>query len=141
MILIKIKKLKPEAIIPRYALPGDAGLDLFSCEDATINPGERYSFHTGIALEYPEGYCSLVWDKSGLSQKFGLKVLGGVFEHTYRGEYIICLLNLSKEPYCFKAGDKIAQLLIQPVATAEIEEVAELSESVRGEGRHGHTGK
>lgn len=141
MVQIKVKKLKPEAIIPRYALPGDAGLDLFCCEDATINPGERYFFHTGIALEYPEGYCSLVWDKSGLSQKFGLKVLGGVFEHTYRGEYIIGLVNLGQEPYYFKAGDKIAQLLIQPIMTAELIEVSELSESLRGTGSHGHTGK
>lgn len=138
---IKIKKLKPEAKLPAYALPGDAGLDLFTCEDVVILPGERKIISTGVAIELPEGYCALVWDKGGLSNKHGLKVMGGVFEYTYRGDYLICLLNTSDKEYSFSVGDKIAQLLIQPIESAAVEEVEELSESNRGESCYGSTGK
>jgi len=137
---IKIKKLRPDVKLPAYALKGDAGMDIFSYEDVVIKKGEKYIFKTGFALEFPEDYCALIWDKSGLSSK-GLKVIGGVFEYTYRGEYMIGLINLGKEDHHFEKGDKIAQLLIQPIITVELEEVEELSESVRGEGSHGSTGK
>jgi dUTP pyrophosphatase len=137
---IKINKLRPNVKLPAYALEGDVGMDIFSDEDVVIKQGEKHIFATGFALEYPEGYCTLIWDKSGLSSK-GLKVFGGVFEHTYRGEYMICLRNLGNSDYEFKKGDKIAQMLVQPIVSAELEEVEELSESVRGEGRHGSTGK
>ncbi|MFH1667789.1 MAG: dUTP diphosphatase [Candidatus Komeilibacteria bacterium] len=141
-VRVKIKKLRPDVKLPAYALPGDAGMDIFSNEaDVIIEPNQRHIFATGWALEYPEGYATLIWDKSGLSGKHGLKVMGGVFEYTYRGEYMICLLNTSDQPYQIKKGEKIAQMIIQPINTAELEEVTELSESVRGEGRHGHTGK
>jgi dUTP pyrophosphatase len=138
---IKIKKLRPDVRLPEYALEGDAGMDIFSNEDVIIQPGERHTFATGFALEYPEGYVSLIWDKSGLSSKYGLKVMGGVLDHNYRGEYMVCLGNFSNQAYEFKKGDKIAQLLIQAIISAELEEVEELSESVRGENRHGSTGK
>jgi dUTP diphosphatase len=138
---IKAKKLRPDAKLPSYALNGDAGLDMFSDEHAVIEPGKQYIFATGFALEIPKGFCALVWDKGGLSQKHGLKTMGGVFEHTYRGEYMICLLNTSDKSYEFHKGDKIAQLLIQPIVTAEFEEVTELSDSERGDGRYGSTGK
>ena len=138
---IKIKKLRNDVKLPSYALAGDAGLDMFSDEDVTIESGKQHVFATGFALEIPEGYCTLVWDKGGLSQKHGLKVMGGVFEYTYRGEYMICLLNTSDKSYGFKKGDKIAQLLIQPIVTAELEEAEELNETVRGDGRHGSTGR
>lgn len=137
---IKIKKLRPDVKLPAYALEGDAGLDIFSNEDVIIQPGERHVFATGFVLELPEGYCALIWDKGGLGAK-GLKVFGGVGEHTYRGEYMVCLGNFSDQAYHFKKGDKIAQLLIQPIVSAKLEEVEELSESIRGEGRHGSTGK
>lgn len=141
-VKVKVKKLRPDVILPAYALPGDAGMDIFSNEeDVTIGSGQRHVFAAGWALEYPEGYATLIWDKSGLSAKHGLKVMGGLFEYTYRGEYMICLLNTSDQSYEIKKGEKIAQMIIQPINTAEIEEVVELSESVRGEGRHGHTGK
>ncbi len=139
-VKIKIKKLRPDVKLPAYALEGDAGLDIFSNEDVIIKVGEQHIFKTGFALEIPEGYVALIWDKSGLGSK-GLKVFGGVGEYTYRGEYMVCLGNFSDQPYEFKKGDKIAQLLIQPIITAELEEVEELSETERGEGRHGSTGK
>lgn len=138
---IKVKKLHEEAIVPRYAKDGDSGMDLFTYQDVTIPAGERKMIGTGIAIEYPEGYCSLIWDKSGLAAKHGLKVLGGVFEHTYRGEYVVILLNTSDKEYIFNKGEKIAQLLFQPIVTAEVEVAEELSESIRGEGGFGSTGK
>ncbi|MDD4290050.1 MAG: dUTP diphosphatase [Patescibacteria group bacterium] len=140
-INIKIKKLYNDVITPTYALDGDAGLDIFSREDIIIEPMERYNFQTGFALEIPEGYCALIWDKSGVSMKRGLKVMGGVFEYTYRGEYSICLLNTGKEAQEFKKGDKIAQILIQPIITANIVEADILSETKRGSGKWGSTGK
>jgi len=138
-IKIKIKKLSKDAIIPSYAYKGDAGLDLFSCEDAIIFPGERKLISTGISAEIPEGYVGLVWDKSGIALK-GIKTMAGVADSGYRGEYKILLLNVGKENYRIKKGDKIAQLLIQPVLTSEIQEVEELSKTERGEGGFGSTG-
>ncbi len=137
---IKIKKLRPDVRLPEYALEGDAGMDIFSNEDVIIKKGEQHIFATGFALELPEGHCALIWDKGGLGAK-GLKVLGGVGDYNYRGEYMVALVNLGLEDYEFKKEDKIAQLLIQPIVSVELEEVEELSESVRGEGRHGSTGK
>jgi len=137
---VKVKKLRPDVKLPKYALEGDAGLDIFSNEDVIIKVGKQHIFKTGFALEMPAGYVALIWDKAGLGVK-GLKVFGGVGEYTYRGEYMVCLGNFSDRPYEFKKGDKIAQLLIQPIATAELEEVGELSETERGEGRYGSTGK
>lgn len=137
---LKIKKLNQDAKLPSYAHKGDAGLDLYSCEDCVIPAGERKLISTGIAIELPEGYVALVWDKSGIAANNGIKSMGGVIEYTYRGEYKVILFNTSKEDYEIKKGDKIAQLLIQPIETAEIEEVENLSESERGDGAFGSTG-
>ncbi|HJZ19058.1 MAG TPA: dUTP diphosphatase [Candidatus Nanoarchaeia archaeon] len=136
---IKVKRIHPDATISRYAHPGDAGMDLFSTEDYTLVPGERKLFGTGLQIELSEGYVSLIWDKSGVANK-GIKTMGGVIEHTYRGEYKVILVNLSNENYEIKKGQKIAQLLIQPIATAEVVEVSELSETQRGDGGFGSTG-
>lgn len=137
---IKIKKLRPDVKLPAYALEGDAGMDIFTDEDVIIKPGKQHLFKTGFALEFPVGYCALIWDKSGLSTK-GLKIFGGVIEHNYRGEYMVGIQNLGNKEYEFKKGDKIAQMLIQPVMRAEFEEVEKLNESNRGAGAYGHTGK
>ncbi len=139
-INIKIKKLNPYAIVPSYAHPGDAGLDVFSNEDCIIKAGDRYLVSTGFSMELPEGYVAFIKDKSGIASKFGITHLAGVIEYTYRGEYKIALLNTSKEDYIIKKGDKIAQLVILPVATAEIQETDELSETSRGAGGFGSTG-
>ena len=138
---IKIKRLHPDLQIPKYAHPGDAGMDIFSLEEITLKPGKRHHFKTGFALEMPEGYVSLIWDKSGLASKNGITSFGGVIEYTYRGEYGVVLYNAGDEDFHIGSGDKIAQLLIQKIETAEIEEVAELSDSKRGEGGFGSTGK
>lgn len=138
-ILIKVKKLHPDAKTPEYANKGDAGLDIFSYEDCIIEPGKRMLISTGISIELPEGYVALVWDKSGIALK-GIKSIGGVIDSTYRGEYKIILLNTSDENYIIKKGDKIAQILIQPVMTAEIQETNELSETKRDKGGFGSSG-
>ncbi|VVB80299.1 Deoxyuridine 5'-triphosphate nucleotidohydrolase [uncultured archaeon] len=135
-----VKKLHPNAILPSYAHAGDAGLDIYSVEDKIIQPGERALISTGLSMEFPAGYVCLIWDKSGIAAKNGIKTMGGVIEHTYRGEYKIVMLNTSKEDFKISKGQKIAQALIQPIVTAEVEEVQELTETKRGEGGFGSTG-
>ncbi|MFA5926929.1 MAG: dUTP diphosphatase [Patescibacteria group bacterium] len=137
---IKVKKLHPDAILPKYALPGDAGMDLYAVEETIVEPGKIVPVPTGIAIELPEGYVSLVWDKSSIPLRYGITTMGGVIEHTYRGEYRIIMHNSSTVPHTFERGDKIAQLLIQPIVSAQIVEVGELSESLRGQGGFGSTG-
>ena len=139
-IKIKIKKINPEAIIPHYSHDGDAGMDVYSCEDVLIKPGERFAVPIGLAIELPPGYVSLIWDKSGIALKQGITTMAGVIEHTYRGEHKILLFNTSNQDYKIKKGDKIAQLLIQPIIIAEIEEAQKLSETSRGDGGFGSTG-
>ena len=139
MINVKIKKLHEKAIIPSYAHNGDAGLDLFSVEDCILKPGERKLVGTGLSIELPKGYVSLIWDKSGVASK-GITTLGGVIEYTYRGEYKVILLNTSEQDFEIKKYQKIAQLLIQQIETPEIKEVKELSETSRGQDGFGSTG-
>jgi dUTP pyrophosphatase len=137
---IKIKKLKVDAKLPKYAHPGDIGLDLYAMESVTIAPMAHHRFWHGFALEFPEGYGAVIMDKSSIS-KAGLKTMGGVFDAGFRGEYNTHLVNLSSEAYTVEVGDKVSQLVIIPVAIAELEEVEELSGSARGEGGFGSTGK
>lgn len=140
-LTIKVKRLTPDAKLPAYARSGDAGFDLFAPTDVTLAPGERKGIPSGLAMELPEGYVGLIWDKSGLSIRSGLKTFGGVLDSGYRGEIVIGMMNLSDEPYTFEKGHKIAQMLIQKVEQAEILEADELSETERGEGGLGSTGK
>lgn len=137
---IKIKKLKDGAKLPKYHHPGDVGMDLFAMETVTISPMGHYRFWHGFALEFPEGYTAMVKDKSSIS-KAGLHQMGGVFDAGYRGEYNTHLVNLGSEPYTVEEGDKVAQLVIMPVIIAELEETDTLSDSARGEGMFGSTGK
>lgn len=139
-LVLKVKKLDPCAQIPRYALTHDAGLDLFCLDGGIIQPGEQYIFHTGIAVEIPSGHVGLVWERSGLSFKKGLKVMGGVVDSGYRGEVPVCLLNTSSKPVDIEAGTAVGQILIQPIVHAEIQEVEELSGSERGTRGFGSTG-
>lgn len=138
---IKIKRLNKEAVLPKYAHPGDVGMDVFSLEDYELKPGERKIFMVGFSLEFETGYAAIVKDKSSLPKNGGVHTMGGVFDAGYRGEYNVNLINLGPVSYMIKKGDKIAQLVIIPVEIAELEEVTELSESSRGEGRFGSTGK
>ena len=140
-MLLKVKKLHPDAKIPTYAHPGDAGMDIYSCEEVVLKPQEQVMIHTGIAMEIPDGYVGLVWDKSGLSTKHGLKTLAGVIDAGYRGEISIAMANVGNETYTFKKGEKIDQMPIQKVEQAEFAEVNELSLTSRGAGGFGSTGR
>lgn len=126
--------------MPSYAHPGDVGLDLYSLEEATIAPGAHHRFYNGFAMEFPEGYAAIVKDKGNIS-KAGLHTMGGVFDAGFRGEYNVHLVNLGNKPYTFEKGDKVAQLVILPVAHAKLIETERLSDSSRGVGRFGSTGK
>jgi dUTP pyrophosphatase len=137
---ILIKKLKADAKMPTFAKKGDAGMDLYSAQDVVLRPGQRISCRTGIAIKIPEGYVGLVWDKSGLSHKFGIKTLGGVFDSNYAGEYLVGLINLSGEDFEIKNGQKIAQLLIQKIEIPNIEIVEDLPRTNRGSEGFGSTG-
>jgi len=139
-IKIKVKKLRPDAITPHYNHEGDAGMDLYAVEDIILWPDEPVAVPTGLSIELPTGYVALVWDKSGLSLKEGIKTMAGVMDSNYRGEYKIVLINTTNQYYYIDKGDKIAQLLIQPVMRAEVEETRELSETSRGSGGFGSTG-
>ncbi len=137
---IKIKKLKEGAKLPKYHHPGDVGMDVYTMETVTVAPGESHRFWHGFALEFPIGYVALFMDKSSISSA-GLHIIGGVFDAGYRGEYNSLLVNLSDKSYTFEEGDKTAQIVVMPVAIVELEETDTLSESARGEGKFGSTGK
>jgi dUTP pyrophosphatase len=137
---IKIKKMKDGAKLPTYAKPGDVGMDMYAMETVTIQPGGHHIFWHGFAMEFDEGFAAIVKDKSSIS-KAGLHTMGGVFDAGYRGEYNTHLVNLSSEPYTVEEGDKVAQVIIYPVVIAELEETDTLSESERGAGGFGSTGK
>jgi dUTP pyrophosphatase len=138
---LKVKYLTKDLPKLAYAKAGDAAFDLYSAEDVAIAPMERIQVSTGVALEIPEGYAGLIWDKSGLSHKFGLRTLGGVVDAGYRGEVMVGIINLSKESYVFKKGHKVAQMIVQKCEHCGIVEVKKLSESDRGVGGFGSTGK
>ena len=137
---LKIKKLHDYAHIPTRAYHDDAGLDIYCYEEVTVPPHSTVKISTGIAYEVPDGYCLFVWDKGSVGSK-GLKTLGGVLDSGYRGELFIPVHNLNDTPYVFEAGNKIAQMVIQKVELWEIEEVTEMSDSKRGTGSFGSTGK
>lgn len=137
---IKVKKLKDNAKLPTYAHPGDVGMDMYAMETVTIPPMGQHRFFHGFALEFPIGYGAFVMDKSSIS-KAGLQTMGGVFDAGYRGEYNTHLINLSSESYTVEIGDKVGQLVIVPVSIAELELVEELTDSSRGMGAFGSTGK
>lgn len=140
-MVIKIKRLCEEAIIPKYATRGDAGMDFYANETITIRSQERKLISTGIAIAIPLGYVGLIWDKSGIATKQGLKTMAGVIDSGYRGEIKILVHNLSNETHIIEAGKKIAQMLIQPVEQREVIEVTELDNNTeRGDGGFGSTG-
>jgi dUTP pyrophosphatase len=139
---LKISRLHPDAIIPTYAHEGDAGLDVYNVEPFEIEPGERKSIPLGIAIEIPKGYAALMWDKSGLSHKYGIKTFGGVIDSGYRGEIRAGLMNTSNKFFKFEKGQKVAQLLFQKVEKVTFKEVKELKLTTkRGDKGFGSSGK
>ncbi|MBP9727807.1 MAG: dUTP diphosphatase [Candidatus Moranbacteria bacterium] len=137
---LEIKKLQPDALLPARAHHDDAGLDLYANETLTLEPGMRRTVKTGIALAIPTGYVGLIWDKSSIPHKWGVKTMGGVIDASYRGEVGVIMVNLSEDPYIVEKWAKISQLLIQKVELPEVCEVSELDDTIRGEGGFGSTG-
>ncbi|HET8814021.1 MAG TPA: dUTP diphosphatase [Solirubrobacterales bacterium] len=141
---LPVVKLKEEAVLPSRAHEGDAGLDLYACEHAHIGPGERWSVGTGVGVEIPEGHAGLVLPRSGLARDHGIALVNapGLIDSGYRGELRILLLNTDPaETFRVEPGDRIAQLLLTPIAIAEPVEATALSESARGEGGFGSSGR
>ena len=139
---LKIKKLTDNATIPHYAHPGDAGLDLFSTQQAVIMPGESTMIKTGISIELPPDTEGQVRPRSGLALKHSVTVLNspGTIDEGYRGEVGVILINHGKTAFNIEPGMKIAQLLVKPVLTVNVIEADELSDTHRGEGGFGSTG-
>ena len=136
---VKIKKTKDDVKLPSYAHLGDAGLDVYSLENYELKPGERRIFDLGFALELPEDHVVIVKDKGSLPKHGGLHTMGGVFDSGYRGEVMVILMNLGKEPYEVKKGQKIAQLVIKKIEKPEIIE-DNLDETERGDKGFGSSG-
>ena len=142
---ILLKKLNERAVVPTRGSVSAAGADLYSAEpsDLVIAPGETVIVHTGIAMEIPEGYAGLVFARSGLATKRGLAPANkvGVIDSDYRGEIMVSVYNQSSVPQTLEAGERVAQLVIVPFLAADFEETDELSDTARGEGGFGSTGR
>jgi dUTP pyrophosphatase len=137
-----VKKLVPHAVVPCYAHPGDAGLDLFACEGLVLEPGCSAIVKTGIAIALPPDTEGQVRPRSGLAAKHMISVLNtpGTIDEGYRGEVGVILMNFGLEPFVVEAGMKIAQLVVKPVIRVQVDEVSELSDTRRGSGGFGSTG-
>lgn len=142
---IAVKRLKPNAILPTYGSAEAAGADLYACleETVTVAPGQTVFVPTGIAMEIPRGYAGLAYARSGLACKQDLAPANkvGVIDSDYRGEFMIALHNHGSQVRAVSHGDRIAQLVITPVYTPGFQEVEELSDTSRGAGGFGSTGK
>jgi len=142
MTTVAIQKLRPHAIVPDYAHPGDAGVDLYAAEDHTLKPGERVLAPTGIAVAIPNGYEGQVRPKSGLALRQGLSIVNtpGTVDAGYRGEVGVLLINLGQETVQVRRGQKIAQMVFTKVERARLEVVEKLDETPRSSGGFGSTG-
>ena len=130
--------------MPAAAHPGDAGVDLRAAEDVTLAPGGRAVIGTGVAVAVPDGFAAFVHPRSGLAARHGITLVNapGTIDAGYRGEVRVVLLNTDLVgPFTVRRGDRIAQLVVQPVVQVRFEEVAELPDSPRGAGGFGSTGR
>jgi dUTP pyrophosphatase len=140
---VQILRIDPELPLPAYAHPGDAGADLLSRVDVTLAPGERSLVPTGVALALPEGHVGFVVPRSGLATRHGVTAVNapGTVDAGYRGEIMVNLINLDpSETFTVRRGDRIAQLVVQPVVRARFLEVDSLDATQRGDTGHGSTG-
>lgn len=142
---VRFKRLSEHARLPRYMTLGAAGMDLASSsvEPLVIAPGQRLAVPTGLAMELPHGFEGQVRPRSGMASKFGVTVVNapGTIDCDYRGEILVVLVNLSDVPHTIALGERVAQLVIAPVVQANVEEVSQLSDTERGAGGFGHTGR
>ena len=139
---VKFRRIDPEAVLPSYAHPGDAGMDVRSVESLVIEPGGRKLVRTGLVMVLPPGYEAQVRPRSGLALKNGVTVLNapGTIDEGYRGEVGVILANFGAEAFRVEKGAKIAQIVVAPCIQATVEETAEVDETARGAGGFGSTG-
>ena len=140
---VLVVRLDPGLPMPAYAHPGDAGADLHTAIDCTLDPGERALLPTGVALALPDGYAAFVHPRSGLAVRYGVSLVNapGTVDAGYRGEIRVSVVNLDpRDPVVFHRGDRIAQLVVQHVEHARFHEVSALPGSMRGDGGFGSTG-
>lgn len=137
---LKVKRLHPDAVLPSYAFPGDAGADLVVVEGGVLSPGEARDFPVGLAIEPPLGYWFLIHGRSSTLRKRGLFVNPGIIDNGYRGPLFVYVRNDNGHDVTVVPGDRLAQMLLLPYAQPVIEEVDELGESFRGEAGFGSTG-
>lgn len=143
--VLKLKRLREDAVLPERKTAGSAGYDLCACiaKAFTIEPGELVMLPTGLAAEIPLGCAGMIFTRSGLGVKHGIAVSNGVgvIDSDYRGEIHVGLRNSSRVPYTIQPGERIAQLIVMPVCLPRVEEVEELTETIRGTGGFGSTGQ
>lgn len=142
-VRLRVRRLRDDAVLPAYAHPGDAGLDLAGVAEVSLAPGERAAVPTGLAVAIPEGWVGLVHPRSGLARRHGVTVANapGTIDAGYRGEVLVLLCNLGQEPVTLAKGERVAQLLLQRVGRAVVDEVDDLDATARGEGGFGSTGR
>jgi dUTP pyrophosphatase len=141
---VLVRRLDPDLPLPTYSHPGDAGADLVAAEDVELGPGQRAMVPTGVAIALPAGYAAFVHPRSGLAARHGVTLVNtpGTVDAGYRGEVRVVLINTDRaEPFTVRRGDRIAQLVVQPVARARFLDVGELPASPRGDGGFGSTGR
>ena len=137
---ISAKRMHPEATLPTRAHPDDAGMDLYALEDAHLPPFEGKLVRTGIAFAIAQGFVGMIADRSSMAKK-GVKTAGGIIDAGYRGEVMVVLRNITAQEIVLKRGERIAQMLILPIATPAVVEAQELDSTARGAGGFGSTGK
>ncbi len=142
VISVLIKRERDDIPFPAYMTEGAAGVDLCAAEDCELKPMEFKAISTGIRIALPEGYEAQIRPRSGLAARFGITVLNspGTVDSDYRGEVKVILINLGREVFRIKRGDRIAQMVVQPVSRVKFVEVDVLPETRRGEGGFGYTG-
>ena len=141
---LPVRRLDPDLPLPAYAHPGDAGADLCAAEEVVLPPGVRAVVRTGLAVAVPDGYAAFVHPRSGLAARHGVTLVNtpGTIDAGYRGEVRVVLINTDPtEPFTVRRGDRIAQLVVQPVARARFLDVRELPGTPRGDGGFGSTGR
>jgi dUTP diphosphatase len=145
MAVLRFRRIagRPDLPLPSYATAGAVGLDLSAAAATTLAPGDWAAIPTGLEIEIPEGYEGQVRPRSGLAARHGVTVLNapGTIDFDYRGELKVLLVNLGRASYAIAIGERIAQLVLAPITRAEVHEVEQLSETARGSGGFGHTGR
>ena len=140
---VAVKKLSSDAVLPSLGSAYAAGADLYSIEELTLAPGETKLVHTGLAMEIPVGYGGFIFARSGLATKKGLAPANkvGVVDADYRGEIMVALHNHGTQPQTVEKGERVAQMVIMPFLAAEYFEAEELSDTARGDGGFGSSGR